>query len=86
MKHRSAHVTMGGWLLLCLLLCFTHAAKAQQICPAYPRDMYQVYACVEGLTFEQKSILHNPVRFVFPTMPTDITLHFATMPKTTSPA
>lgn len=68
---------VGGWLFLCLLLTFSVRSIAQ--CPDYPRAMDQVYVCYNGdytLSFDQNVTIHNPVRFTFPILPSDVTVFF----------
>ena len=85
MNYISAHRTVSGWPFFCLLLAlFTTSLSAQTIsfCPPYPRAMDQAYICltvVDGGNFQlgietgQRATLHNPIRFVFPIPPKNLT-------------
>ena len=51
---------LRGLALLCLLQ--TAAPLHAQVCPAYPRNLNEVYACVshEKMQLGQRASLHNP--------------------------
>ena len=74
MKFFSTHRPMGGWLFFCLLLTFCGTSLVAQttFCPDYPRAFDESYIClvIDGdktkLELDQRAMVHNPVRFVFP--------------------
>ena len=80
MKNMTTHLMVGRGVVVCLLLLVLTNLKvaAQEICPIYPRAMDQVFVCYElsKLKIAQNSCLHNPVKFTFPALPSNITVTF----------
>ncbi len=76
MNNLTALIKKSRWLLPCLLLYFFIVFQLQAQCPPYPRAYDQVYICQNGDAVElgQKSSIHNPVRFTFNPLPSEVTM------------
>lgn len=73
MKNLTVHLPVGWGAIFCLLFTFSYHTRAQTIsCPAYPRDLDEVFICLQtpgsnqAVKLDNNVSIHNPVRFVFP--------------------